>query len=354
MVRKRSKLGAELEAHIEHIRNTAIDRKGNDTRPRHLCPRLGSVVTLRECQDCKADKRVRISFRQQAESRMIQWWRYHCPYETEVGPAPLISEDESIANNHWRDVDDEAQEAHLEQLEFALATIADGALLSSRLSHNLRYWMRDAVSHLKFLAVHVSSEAGEYHLGKLKKFISMLDGEMTTWDRLQQDSDPSGARLGGAKRAATERCIFSLEVIGPVKETCCGGKVKEVDQWGCHIFGTTTERICAKCPRYIGQASLRVSYPVDLLVGSKECDDCKDIELKIRDLQGTTRELHVLNLQQDGLMRRFLDERMEREDMYGPALFTEMNFKTNKYAWSTDDPDEILEYLEREGYVPKD
>ena len=349
----RRKLGEDLAAQIEHIRNTAIDRKGDDTRPRHLCPRLGSVVTLRECQDCKGDKRVRVSFRQMAESKLIQWWRYHCPYETEVGPAPLISEEESIANNHWMDADDESQKDHIARLDFALTTMADGALLSARLAHNLQYWMREATNHIRFLEAHVVTEAGVHHLGRVKKFLDMLKGEMTTWDRLDQDADHSGARLGGVRRAATERCIFSLEIIGQTKETCCGGKVKDVDEWSCLIFGKTTERLCAKCPRYIGQTSLQVSYPVDLLIGSKTCDECKEIELKVNELQGTTRELHILNLQEDTLLRQFLDNRMKREDMYGPALFTEMNFKTNEYAWSTDDPEEILDYLKREGYVPK-
>lgn len=340
-----------LEQAITQIKGRARDRRGDDTRPRHVCARLGAVVTERECLSCQNDIRSRTLFRQQAELKFIPWWRYPCAYETEVRAADLIPVEDSVANNHWADTEDQAQKEFRDSMDRMLRLGAEGSLLSVRLSMNLRYWMKEAVKHVEFLKAHVASAAGEYHLSKVSKLVNMLQGEMQTWERLSQGAKHDGENLLALGTPSVQRCIFSTEVIGSTSESCCGGKLKDVPLWGCLALTQTTEKACSKCTKYIGQADLSVAYNIDFLVGSKDCDDCKAIELQLQSLQGKTRELFISNLQSEAKLREFLDVRMQRQDLFGPALFVDYNLQTGACGRAMDDPEEILDYLKQEEYI---
>lgn len=42
-------------------------------------------------------------------------------------------------------------------------------------------------------------------------------------------------------------CQFYTTKIGTTEETCCGGKVKVVDEYGCSKHKTTTDKKCTTC-----------------------------------------------------------------------------------------------------------
>lgn len=236
-------------------------------------------------------------------------------------------------------------------------------LLSYRLAINLDYWVREAIYHMDLLEPRLSKEDRD-HAGAVRKLIRLLQAEMTTWRRLgdvvQPDEVPeeawipvahSGKAIRRIVHASPETCIFSMGVVDSTTESCCGGRKKEVNVWGCAIHGRVTKKDCSVCSRYIPQAVLKLQYPVDFLVGSKECEECHEIQAKIRNLRGNSRELKIFNTDTDEEFRTLMDTRFERTDLFAPALFSNMAPGLKRCEWSTDDPGEILEYLAREAYV---
>lgn len=236
-------------------------------------------------------------------------------------------------------------------------------LLSYRLAINLDFWVREALYHMELLEPRLSKEDKD-HASSVRKLIRMLQAEMTTWRRLDDTVKPdeipdeawipvahSGRAIRRIVHASPEGCIFSKGVIGTTTTKCCGGREKEINLWGCAVKGEITKQACAMCDRYIPQAVLALQYPVDLLVGSKECEDCHEIQKQIGRLRGHSRELRIFNTDTDEEFRTLMDDRFERTDLFAPALFSNMAVGLRKCEWSTDDPDEILEYLAREDYI---
>jgi len=67
----------------------------------YWCPRAGAKVNPKHCEACREYDVFRAQLKQAAEDKLIDWRNEPCVYETSEGPEPHVTEEQSIASNHW-------------------------------------------------------------------------------------------------------------------------------------------------------------------------------------------------------------------------------------------------------------